>query len=307
MGTLRITQRLIVDRILNDLTLQGRKLLDLQDQLATGQRVNKPSDDPLAARRAVSAITEIAANEQYVTNISTIGPYLVETETAVMTSLNLVQRARELTLQGASNTNSQEQRDALAEEINEVLEQVVVEANHLTGDRYVFAGSRTKTAPFVTSRNPDGDITAVSYAGNSEEIEIEISEGVRVAANTPGDEVFLDVSAQSTDIFETLIDIRDNLKAGNVGALTTRLEELNLAENQLQVATARLGAVTNRIDRVQLELETYNVQLESVRSDNIDADFAEVIVNLNTQSNTFQAALNAGARVLQPSLLDFLG
>src|SRR6056297_3545013 len=125
MGT-RITQRLIVDRILNDLNLQGRQLLDLQDQLATGQRVNKPSDDPLAARRAISALTEVSANNQYITNISTIGPYLVETETAVTTSLNLVQRARELTLQGASSTNAQEQRDAIAEEIDEVLEQVLV-------------------------------------------------------------------------------------------------------------------------------------------------------------------------------------
>ncbi len=306
MGTLRITQRLIVDRILNDLTLQGRRLLELQDQLATGQRVNKPSDDPLAARRAISATTEIAANTQYITNISTIGPYLVETETAIMSSLNLVQRARELTLQGASNTNAQAQRDALAEEIDEVLEQLLVEANHITNDRYVFGGTRTLSAPFVATRNADDEVTAVAYTGNSADIEIAISEGVRVATNVPGDGVFLSTGAQSTDIFQMLIDIRDNLRAGDVGALTTRLEEMNFAETQLQVATARLGAVTNRIEDVESELDAYNVQLESVRSDNIDADFAEVILNLNSQSNAFQAALTAGARVLQPSLLNFL-
>jgi len=306
MGTIRVTQRMLVNRVLNNLNYQSRRILQLQEQLSTGQRVNRPSDDPLAARRAVNAQTEVTKNDQYQTNISTVGPQLSESETSLMTVVDLIQRANELTLQGASDTNGQTQRDEIAIEINQVLEAVLVQSNHVTNGRFVFGGTRTLNQPFTVTRDANGEITSVTYEGNDEHFEIEISEGVRVIVNETGEDVFLQTSPATTDIFQTLIDIRDNLRAGDVNALTTRLEELGRAQDQLLVAGARLGAVQNRIERVDSNLQDITLQMEQVISDNIDADFADVILNLNAQSNAFQASLNAGARVIQPSLLDFL-
>lgn len=306
MGSIRVTQGILVDRVLSNISAANLRLLKLQDQLATGQRVNIPSDDPLAARRAINARSEIAKNDQFLTNISTITPQLSETETAVLTSVDILQRVRELSLQGASDTNGQLQRDQIAIEINQLLESLLVQSNTVTNGRYVFGGTRTLNPAFEATRDAAGEVTNIAYAGNNEKIKIEISEGITVDTNIPGDDLFTPTDPGSVDIFQVLIDIRDNLRAGDANALQTRLGELDVAEDQLLISTARLGATTSRIERVDANLRDVNIQLSDVLSDNIDADFAEVTLNLNAQSNAFQAALNAGARVIQPSLLQFL-
>lgn len=306
MGAVRTTQRLLIDRVLSDLSTQQRRILKLQEQLSTGQIVNRPSDDTLAARRAIDARSSISKNEQYITNVSNLGPGLLETETSLATVVDIIQRTRELTLQGASGTNAQLQRDQIAIEVNQLLESLLVESNFQGGGRFIFGGTVTRTEPFVEARDAGGDITDITYLGNDEVFKFEVQDGIQVAGNEPGSRVFTAAGAGGVDIFQTLIDIRDNLRSGDIASLETRLEELSSAQDQVSISTARVGATQNRVERVQSNLEDINLQLLDVISDNIDADFAETIVELNAQSNALQASLDAGARVIQPSLLNFL-
>jgi flagellar hook-associated protein 3 FlgL len=96
------------------------------------------------------------------------------------------------------------------------------------------------------------------------------------------------------------------MRSGNTGALQTRLGELTSAQDQLLISLARVGSIQNRVEQVDSNLQDINLQLLDVVSDNIDAYYAETIVELNAQSNALEASLNAGARVIQPSLLNFL-
>jgi len=306
MGGVRVTQRMLVNRVLNNLNQQSRGILNLQEQLSTGLRVNRPSDDPLAVRRAVNAQSEIGKNEQFLSNITSIGPQLRETESAVQSSIQIMQRMTELTLQANNGTNTQVQRDQIASEANELLEDLLTQGNRVSNGRYVFGGSRTQSEPMLASRNANGEINGVFYAGDVEQIEVEISEGLTVASNQPGLQTFFSTNAQSVDIYTTLIDIRDAMRAGNSAAMANGISDLETAQEQLSVVLSRVGAVQNRLERAETTLESVNIQLEETVSDNIDADFAEVALNLNAQSNAYQAALNAGARVIQPSLLDFV-
>lgn len=307
MPFIRITQGIVMSRILADLSRQTRRLLDLERQLATGQRVNTPSDDPLAARRAIAAQSEITANEQFLASITATQPMLVDTESALRTTLDYIQRANELTLQGLNSTNTQEQRDQIANEVNQLIEGVLQQANSFSSGRYLFGGTRTLAEPFDATRDADGEITALTYVGNDEDIQIEISDGIRLAINITGEDAFTSTSASTVDVLQTLVQIRDNLRAGDTAGLETRLAELEQAQSQILVAVSRIGAVQRRIEDVSANLDEINVQLRQVISDNIDADFAEVLVNLNAQTNAYQAALNASGRIIQPSLLDFLG
>ncbi len=302
MAVARVTQSLLTQRTLSNLNRQLREILVLQEQLSTGQRVNRPSDDPIDARRAVNLRSLITENEQYLSNIGDVTPFLSETATELQRVVDIIQRGRELTLQGASETNGQDQLDAIALEINQLLEDTVVAGNHQTNDRFIFGGTRTLSSPFEAARNGAGDITAVNYVGNGEAINVLISDGNQVTINEPGSSSFRD----DADIFQTFIAIRDNLRSGNQAALQGNLDQLDDAQDQVLLAEARVGATQNRLERVAGSTEDFNVQLQRVLSDKVDADLAETIVNLNAQQNALEAALNAAGRVLQPSLLDFI-
>lgn len=303
MSVPRVTQRLMTERILHDLRVQTHRLLRVQTQLATGQRINAPSDDPIDARRSIDTRTIIQKYQQYIDNIAMLRPQLEETTSCVGNAMNIVQRANELTLQGANGTNAQEQMNYIAEEINQLIEGMLVNANHVTNGRYIFSGTRTGTPAFSATRDAAGEITAVSYQGDGQSIEMALSDNVRLACNEPGDQVF-----QSTiDIFQTLIGIRDDLRAGDQASLSNvRLAELEQARAQLSQAQARIGALQNRVLNAENENEDLVLQNQILLSQIMDADFAETIVNLNVQQNAYQAALNAAARILQPSLLDFV-
>ena len=300
---MRVTQGMLVDRALANIRDQQQTIMRLQTELATGLRVSAPSDDPIDARRAINTRSYMAANDQYIDNISMSTSFLTETETSIQTTSNVLQRVRELTLQGANGTYAQEQLDNIAQEVDQLLEGLLNTGNHQTAGRYIFSGTRTLTKPFEETRNVDGMITAVTYEGNSERIEVAIGTDTTVPVNEPGDAVF----TSTQDFFQLFIDIRDNLLAGDQTSLqTTRLEELETARQQLGQALARVGAIQNRGNRSTVELEDFNLQLQALMSDSIDADYAETVVNLNAQSNAFQGALSAAARVIQPSLLNFI-
>jgi len=300
---MRVTQQLMVNRVLSDLNNQTGHLLTLQEQLSTGLKVNAPSDSPLAARRAVNIRASIAANEQYMTNISSVGSQLTEATTSLQTVVDALTRAQELTVEGANGTNSQTQLTQIASEINALLEGVLAEGNHQTNGRYIFAGTRTLNAPFAATRDSEGKITGVTYEGNDKSYEIAIGDGAAVTINESGNDAF----RSSQDIFQLLIDIRDNLLSGDQASLQgDRLAEIADARDQLLISMAKLGAVQNRVEAVSSNAENTISQLESALSDNIDADYAETVVSLNAQSNAYQAALSAAARVIQPSLLDFV-
>ena len=302
MGAIRITQGILTLRTLSNINSQLLRLARFQEQLSTGRRVNRPSDDPVNARRAIEIQTAISQNERFISNITDARPHLVESESMIQQVVNIIHRAKELTLQAANDTNAQEQLDFIAIEIDQLLEAAAVAANHRTNGRSIFSGTRTLSDAFGITRVA-GEITALTYQGNTQNIDISVAPGSLVTINLPGSSVF-----QSTvDIFSTLIGIRDDLRAGNKASLqTTRLDELDAALSQLLRSEARFGAVSNRFDTVSNNTEGFVLELRIVLSDKVDADFAAAMVGFNTEQNAFIAALNAAARVLQPSLLDFV-
>ena len=159
MGAMRVTTRLLIDRSLRHINLQSSRILDLQEQLATGLRVNRPADDPIAARRAVNTRSWLEKNEQYLANITFVTPVVEETNSSIETALSYFNRAWELTVQGSNGTYSQTQLDNIALEINQTLEGIFNTANHETNGRYIFAGTRTSAPPtkrhvMQTARSP---------------------------------------------------------------------------------------------------------------------------------------------------------
>jgi flagellar hook-associated protein 3 FlgL len=302
MAITRITTGLLAARSLRDINTQLSRISILQEQLATGLRVNRPSDDPIDARRAINVRVLIGKNEQFQSNIDDITPQLDETATTLLNVDDILQRALELTVQAANETNAQEQLDAIAIEINELLEGVFAASNQRTNGRSVFAGTQTLDDAFSATR-VGGEITAVTYEGNDQISSVDVAERIRIGINIPGSQAF----QNTTDVFATLIGIRDDLRAGDQASLrNVRIDDLRAGIDQTLFAVARVGATQNRLETVSNNLQDANIQLRDLLSDKIDADFSETILGLNVAQNAFEAALVAAGRVIQPSLIDFI-
>jgi flagellar hook-associated protein 3 FlgL len=303
MSGLRISYGLLTNRTLLNINSQLRELVTIQEKLATGHRVNRPSDDPIDARRAIEIRTQIRGNEQFLSSINDVTPLLTETESVLSGTNNMLLRAQELAVRGGNETLDQVQLDQIALEINQLLEQAVVEANRETNGKHIFGGTRTLSVPFVETRNINDEITAVTYAGNSEVIELSFSSAGTTAINEPGDAAFV----TGTDIFQLLIDIRDELRAGDQATIRgTRLDEIKSGQQQILNSIAKIGAFSNRLERISESVQDLTLNFEEQLSDKIDADYAETVLDFNIKQNAFQSSLNAAARVLQPSLLDFV-
>ncbi len=302
MPITRITTTLLSERSLRDINAQLVRISTLQERLSTGHRVNRPSDDPIDARRAINVRVLIAKNEQFQSNIDDISPQISESATTLLNVVDVLQRALELTTQAANETNAQQQLDAIALEIDELLESVFAASNQRTNGRSIFAGTQTLDDAFSATRVA-GEITAVAYEGNDVVTSANISEGIDIDVNIPG----LDAFQATTDLFNALIGIRDDLRAGDQASLrNVRIDELRSGLDQVLFNVARIGAVQNRLEDVSNNLQDGNIQLRDLLSDKIDADYAETVLALNVAQNAFEAALSAAGRVLQPSLIDFI-
>lgn len=301
---IRITQSLLTQRTLQNLNNSLIRLSKLQEQLATGVRVNRPSDDPVDARRAIDIRTTISKTEQYISNLTDLQPTLNASENVLSSTVNIMQRVTELTVRAANGTEGQEALNASANEIDQLLEQVFLIANEKLSDRSLFGGTITTIDAFVATRDPVTDeITGVTYQGNDGEIEVQFSDETTLSVNLPGDEVFQD----AVDIFDMLIGIRDDMRSGDQDSLSmVRLDQLDTAQQQVLSGLSKIGAVQNRITEISDKNEDFVLDLREQLSQKIDADFAETVLAFQTEQNGYNAALSASARVLQNSLLDFI-
>ncbi|MBI3968727.1 MAG: flagellar hook-associated protein FlgL [Chloroflexi bacterium] len=294
---MRVTNRMIQDTVITHISLNARRVEELESQLTSGKKISRPSDDPPAVVRALAFEAGITAGEQYLRNMDMSLAWLHATDATLESGTQLLQRARELAVQGASDGQSSQQRDAIAGEIDQILEQMVVIGNSSLRGQRLFAGLKTDANPFTLNAGPP---TTVSYAGDSGQMVREIDSGTTVQINMPGDS-FL------PQVFTALIDLRDDLRAGNSTAVgSSDLGAIDTAMDRLLEVRSDVGARVNRLENAVERQELIQVRLQELLSKTEDVDMAQAISNFALQENVYKASLAAGAKALQPSLLDYL-
>jgi len=293
----RITDRLLVDKVLANIQRNTQRLSDLQDEVATGRRINKPSDDPTGTVSSLILHSTDDENQQDAANLDQAQAWLNSTDVALQDVNSILQRARELAVQGANQTLGPEETTSLANEVDQLLDHAMQLANTQNGDRYIFGGFNTRTPSFNFT---DSTKTAWVYNGDNGDIQRAVAPGVKLSVNVTGDRVF-------PGVFDVLMGIRDDLKAHNQDSLSLdRLDELDSVHNDVLNALGEVGAKGARLDLTKNQLSAAHLNNKGSISDIEDADMSDAIVNLSAQQTALQAALATGARVIQPQLLDFL-
>ncbi len=305
---MRITTGMIQRSVLADLNDLSDKLSKTQNRAATGKQITRPSDDPYNAARAMGLRSALSANSSYKSSIEDAEDWQNTTESALSSITDYVHRANDLLVQGGSDTSDQTARNALADEIDQIIQGVKETANATYGDKYVFAGTATATAPYAQG---DDD----TYKGNQGGLDPsqpgvlrEIGPGVTLSINSVGQEILGDGQASGDGkLLDTLRTVSQDLRAGNGDGLRgADLSNLTNNLNQVLEVRARNGATTNRLSAADSRIQDISLSVTQQLSDTEDADMAQTLIDFNSQSAAYQSALRAGASIVQTSLMDFL-
>lgn len=289
----RVTSQTMTATALRNLQSGLGDLARLQAQATSQRKFAAPSDDPAAASAALGIHAAQRRNEQYGRNINDGLAWLTTVDTAISTSTDLLARARDLTVQGANvGALDVTAREAIAVELEGIRAELLAQANTTILGRSVFAGTSDEAA-FA----PDYSFSGV--AGSS--VERRISDGETVRVDADGAEVF---GVGASSVFALMDTIVADLRSGqNVG---TRVTEIDDRRNSMLGVQGAVGARQNQVLRAREAALDATVSLESQRAAVEDIDTVEVLVQLQAQQLVYQSALSVTARVLQPTLLDFL-
>ncbi len=297
----RITIEALINSTLMNIQLSASRMYKLQEQVATGKKINRPSDDPDGTRKVLNFRSEDLKLEQYSKNVQT-SIHSIEIDESILQNIaNTINRVQELIIRGSLPTTPQVTRGVIAREIDGILEEVLANANSTRLGRYIFAGTETSTRPFETTRNANGEVTAVTYMGNREKIEYSVGPGTNVQVNHIGAEVFMD-----SKIFTTLMEVRDNLAAGALEFVKAGLDDIVGAQEGIMDAIVKAGATASNLEFTDNRIKDVKMSFAAALGEIEGADIAEVVLKLKEQETIFQAAMASGILLFETSIMDFI-
>jgi flagellar hook-associated protein 3 FlgL len=296
----RITTGMTQRAILADLNAVSGRLTRTQEKVASNKEITRPSDDPFNASRALALRGELAGLRQYQRNANDAVGWQEATEVALDNVTQSLQRVQELAVRGATDASDLASREAMAAEVDQLIEDIKQNVNSSYAGRYVFAGTQTDTPPYASG--------ADTYGGDTGTMARQIGPGISLEINVLGSAVLGNGQASGDDkLLHVLRDVADHLRAGDGASLRgTDLARLETNLEDVLGIRAQNGARTNRIEAALGRLAELDESTTEQLSLTEDADIAKTLIEFNSQQAAYQAALRAGATIVQSSLMDFL-
>lgn len=287
---MRVTQSMLSNNMLRNLTSNYNKMGKLNEQLTSQKKVSRPSDDPVVAMRGLAYRTQVDKVEQYQRNLGEVNNWLDSSDDALDKVGAALQRAKELAT-NISNTGAMTDgdREKIKVEFEQLQKQIHDIANTKVGDKYIFSGTKTGT-PLVKDGKFEDDLTKFKT-----DVNIDVFDGVELNVN----------SKNAAEMFKQI----DDMFAGFVkddATFENSIGDIDKMMDSVLEERADLGARQNRAELMNNRLESQVGIAKKQMSQNEDIDIEKVITELITQESVNRAALSAGARIIQPSLVDFL-
>ncbi|SES39319.1 flagellin [Actinokineospora terrae] len=294
MTGFRVTEQSTSAKVLAGLRTSQNNVDRLREQMTTGKQVAKPSDSPTGVVSAMQVRSDIATRDRYDRSATDGIARLSTAENALSTGSDLLNRARDLVLQGMSEPalSNPSARAGIAVEVRSLRENMISVANTTYLDRPVFGGTTDKTSAFLDTGVYQGDTGSVQRrVGDSTQVRVDVSADV--------------FGTSAGNVFDVLASIATGLET-NPATLSGDLDRLDLAKSRVTNELAGVGSRYSQLTAAQDTASTQVLALTGRLSEIEDIDMAKAVIDLQTQTAGYQAALAATARVVQPSLLDFL-
>jgi flagellar hook-associated protein 3 FlgL len=303
----RVTPQTYLGQSLAQLRLHNARLAELQQQAASGLRVQRPSDDPAAFKQIALRAAQDGRFEVRLRGVNTARAALNSGVTQLLDANRLLTQARGIALQGVDSTEP----GVLAAEVDRLIERMLDVGNAQDDGRYLFGGTAVDRAPFVVNgTDAQGRPLAVDYVGADQRSEIPVGP-YTIATHYTGDEAFQPEGG--ADAFATLIHLRDTLR--NLAGLSRAeqavefdavLGELDAASDNLLATVGEQSASLELLDAIETQTQDLQLEGQETLSELASVDIAQIVLELQSAQNLLQSTLATSALLVDVSLLDFL-
>ncbi|MCD5415284.1 MAG: flagellar hook-associated protein FlgL [Clostridiales bacterium] len=323
---MRVTNRMMITNMMRNLNQNLRKMDKRQMQVATGKRIHRPSDDPVAISRILKIRADLSEFAQFQRNVDDALSWMQTTEEAAAHVGDSIQRLRELTVQASNGVLTASETQKIRSEVLQIRDHIITLGNTTYAGRYVFSGKKTDRELFDADGNYNvalGDAFDPNTVDDIMYVEVGVGETLEI--NALGIDIFdivtpatvpgpppievgdRNVAAGDTPgILAMIDDIVTKLTAGDTEGLTNDLTIIDTYLDVNVTARAEIGAKTSRMEMISERVADDNLNFRTLQSKLEDADMGEVTMELMNEQNVYRASLSVGARIIQPSLIDFL-
>jgi len=313
---MRIGTNSYTDTMIAQFSLLKSQQVKLQNEVSTGLSIQAPSDNPTAMENTLDDLSSQAAQQQFSSNISTVQSK-ANTIYSVLQSLQTISnRVGEITTSAGSVTNSQSDMNNYAGEVTSLIQQAVqlVNSKDPATGQYLFGGTNSDQQPFTVATDANGNVTGVTYSGNSSVNQTAIASGVTVSVDVPGENTtgsgpqgLITDSRTGADLFNHLISLQNDLLSGNTSAISgTDATNLQNDENNLTYQVAYNGNVQTQLSTAASFATSQSNSLTGLISNASGIDLATTLTQLTQAQTAYQAALQSSAAIMQLSILNFL-
>ena len=313
---MRIATNSYTDSMLNEFSLLKSQQGNLQNQVATGLSVSAPSDNPNAMETTLDDLASQSTQQQYSSNISTAQSQANSVYSVLQSLQTLTSQAQTIVTEAGSGTASQTDLNSYATQVSGLIQQALqlVNTKDPSTGQYLFGGTNSGQQPYSATTDANGNVTAVTYQGNSSVNQTQVSAGVTVevevpGANTSGSGAYGLVTDSRTgaDLFNHLIQLQQDLSSGSTSAVkSTDTKNFQNDEDNMTYQVANNGNVQARLNTAASLASTQTTSLTTSISNASGADLVTTMTELNQTQTAYQAALQSSASIMQLSILDFL-
>jgi flagellar hook-associated protein 3 FlgL len=298
-------------QVLLDLQRTKERMSNLSEQIASGSRLNRLSDDPTASALVLNFENSIEQNKAYIQQADSAASFLQTTETVLQSVNDVVTRLLELGARGLGTGITASGRQAIVPEVTGIKTNLVALANTQSQGKYLFAGARTTTVPFASTA------TGATYAGDHSDISLDVSVSTTVKTNLPGDTVFFngDASAAPTattgqgssgDVFAQVSNLIDGLNTNNTAAIQTAFDNLKTILGNVNAHLAEMGGRQASLQQLTDNVQSYNLSLQTIQSSYQDLDYPTAIMDYTNAQTSQQASLSVLGKSNNLNLFNYL-
>jgi flagellar hook-associated protein 3 FlgL len=291
---MRVTAQMVTRQFNQNIQRNNQEIYSLQQQISSGKKYEKLSDNPLEVMKGLSQRSSLAQIEQYQKNAKDGMDRLTAVDDALGNVTNVMQRIRELTVQASNDTNNESDKNTISIEIRALSEQLGTIANTTFNGRYLFSGMDQDTAPMK-----DGVLQNVGQSA----MNLDIGKGITVNVNVSAGSLF-GFQVEGRNLFETIENLAQTLENGqNPGDLLNAIDQ---QMNNVSTQHTIVGTNHNLLEIAANKLDQANFLNTKMLTETEGTEIAKAYMELSSHETALQASLASGARMMQQTLVDFL-